>query len=104
MPSLDNAVLQAVSVHRLLECWQQLPVLLSEALCKSLGSARACHARHAGSSSLAGYADFDAAAAAAARNHPYSSGFRTAWAPGGAPPRFSNGVVGAVLVIPLVIT
>ncbi|KAL4452731.1 hypothetical protein ABPG75_008393 [Micractinium tetrahymenae] len=55
-------------------------------------------------SSLAGYADFNMAAAAAARNHAYGAGFRTAWAPGGQQPRFSNGVVGAVLFIPLLIT
>lgn len=104
----------------------------------------------AGGSSLAAYADFTAAqAAAAAAGHPYAGGFRTgapswalslpasaprlhawgrpsalcaarpsltlprrstmlpdaaAWAPGGQQAKFSNGVVGAVLFIPLVIT
>ncbi|PRW61112.1 molecular chaperone isoform B [Chlorella sorokiniana] len=56
-------------------------------------------------SSLAAYADFTAAQAAAARTgHPYAEGFRTAWSPGGQQMKFSNGVVAAVLFIPLVIT
>ena len=60
----------------------------------------------AGGSSLAGYAEYTAAAAAAAGSHgsPYSAGYRTAWAAGGAPSKFSNGVVAAVLFIPLVVT
>lgn len=59
----------------------------------------------AGGSSLAAYADFTAAqAAAAAEGHPYAGGFRTAWAPGGTQAKFSNGLVAAVLFVPLVIT